>query len=89
MPRVAFGDAAVSDVVPKKFAPPLDKKQKDERTALLGLHPESAAGAGTLANSAARRLYQQLYGLKNVRDVWDPPTRGASGKFMVMPFFDR
>ena len=35
------------------------------------------------------RLYQQLYGLKNVRDVYDPPTRGASGKFMVMPFFDR
>jgi len=35
------------------------------------------------------RLYQQLYGLKNVRDVWDPPTRGASGKFMVLPFFDR
>ena len=35
------------------------------------------------------RLYQQLYGLKNVRDVWDPPTRGASGKFMVLPSFDR
>ena len=35
------------------------------------------------------RLYQQLYGLKNVRDVYDPPTRGASGKFLVLPFFDR
>jgi len=35
------------------------------------------------------RLYQQLYGYKPVRDVYDPPTRGASGKFMVLPFFDR
>jgi len=43
----------------------------------------------TLLEGRDPRLYQQLYGLKNVRDVWDPPTRGASGKFMVMPFFDR
>ena len=35
------------------------------------------------------RLYQQLYRYKPVRDVYDPPTRGASGKFMVLPFFDR
>jgi len=43
----------------------------------------------TLLQGRDPRLYQQLYGLKNVRDVWDPPTRGASGKFMVLPFFDR
>ena len=43
----------------------------------------------TLLQGRDPRLYQQLYGLKNVRDVYDPPTRGASGKFMVMPFFDR
>ena len=43
----------------------------------------------TLLEGRDPRLYQQLYGLKNVRDVYDPPTRGASGKFMVMPFFDR
>ena len=36
----------------------------------------------TLLQGRDPRLYQQLYGLKNVRDVWDPPTRGASGKFM-------
>ena len=43
----------------------------------------------TLLQGRDPRLYQQLYGLKNVRDVWGPPTRGASGKFMVLPFFDR
>ena len=43
----------------------------------------------TLLQGRDPRLYQQLYGLKNVRDVWDPPTRGASGKFLVLPFFDR
>jgi len=43
----------------------------------------------TLLQGRDPRLYQQLYGLKDVRDVYDPPTRGASGKFMVMPFFDR
>lgn len=43
----------------------------------------------TLLEGRDPRLYQQLYGLKNVRDVYDPPTRGASGKFMVLPFFDR
>ncbi len=43
----------------------------------------------TLLQGRDPRLYQQLYGLKNVRDVYDPPTRGASGKFLVLPFFDR
>ena len=43
----------------------------------------------TLLQGRDPRLYQQLYGLKNVRDVYDPPTRGASGKFMVLPFFAR
>ena len=43
----------------------------------------------TLLQGRDPRLYQQLYGLKNGRDVYDPPTRGASGKFMVLPFFDR
>ena len=33
----------------------------------------------TLLQGRDPRLYQQLYGLKNVRDVWDP----ASGKFIL------
>ena len=35
------------------------------------------------------KLVQELYGLKRVRDVWDPETRGQSGKNFVMPFYDR
>ena len=43
----------------------------------------------TLLQKRDPRLYREIYGLKNVRDVYDPPTRGASGKFLVLPFFDR
>ena len=35
------------------------------------------------------QLYNQLYGIRRVRDVWDPETRGQSGKNMVMPSHDR
>ena len=35
------------------------------------------------------QLYNQLYGIRRVRDVWDPETRGQSGQNMVMPFHDR
>ena len=57
--------------------------------ALLLTQQQEQALLQTLLQGRDPRLYQQLYGLKNVRDVYDPPTRGASGKFMVLPFFDR
>ena len=57
--------------------------------ALLLSQQQEQALMQTLLLGRDPRLYQQLYGLKNVRDVYDPPTRGASGKFMVLPFFDR
>ena len=34
-------------------------------------------------------LLTKLYARKPVRDVYDPPTRGQSGKNIVLPFFDR
>ena len=34
-------------------------------------------------------LLARLYDRKPVRDVYDPPTRGQSGKNIVLPFFDR
>ena len=43
----------------------------------------------TLLSGRDPHLYREIYGLKNVRDVYDPPTRGASGKFMVLPWYDR
>ena len=33
-------------------------------------------------------LYDKLYGTRYVRDVWQPETRGVSGRNMVMPFFN-
>ena len=35
------------------------------------------------------QLLQKMYGRRPVRDVYDPPTRGQSGKNIVLPFFDR
>ena len=33
-------------------------------------------------------LYDKLYGTRYVRDVWQPETRGVSGRNMVMPVFN-
>ena len=33
-------------------------------------------------------LYDKLYGTRFVRDVWQPETRGVSGRNVVMPFFN-
>jgi hypothetical protein len=43
----------------------------------------------TLLGTRDPRAYQSLYGYKRVRDVYDPPTRGVSGKNIVLPFYDR
>ena len=43
----------------------------------------------TLLQKRDPRLSREIYGLKNVRDVYDPPTRGATGKFLVLPWYDR
>lgn len=33
-------------------------------------------------------LYEMLYGQRHVRDVWQPETRGVSGKNVVLPFYN-
>ena len=66
----------------------LGKTDTKEEALILSQQQEQAL-MWRLLQGRDPRLYQQLYGLKDVRDVYDPPTRGASGKFMVMPFFDR
>ena len=43
----------------------------------------------TLLHDRDPRAYNTLYGYRRVRDVYDPPTRGASGKNVVLPFYDR
>ena len=66
----------------------LGKTDTKEEALILSQQQEQAL-MWRLLQGRDPRLYQQLYGLKHVRDVYDPPTRGASGKFMVLPFFDR
>ena len=52
----------------------------------------SALQEQALLNSLLRGrdddLYDKLYGTRYVRDVWQPETRGVSGRNMVMPFFN-
>ena len=43
----------------------------------------------TLLQGRDPATYNMLYGYRRVRDVYDPPTRGASGKNVVLPFYDR
>jgi hypothetical protein len=43
----------------------------------------------TLLRDRDPSMYNTLYGYRRVRDVYDPPTRGASGKNVVLPFYDR
>ena len=43
----------------------------------------------TLLKGRDPQAYNSLYGYRRVRDVYDPPTRGASGKNVVLPFYDR
>ena len=43
----------------------------------------------TLLKDNHPEAYNTLYGYRRVRDVYDPPTRGSMGKFMVLPWYDR
>jgi len=54
---------------------------------MINAHQEQAL-LHTLLQGRHPDLYSRLYGLRHVRDVWQPETRGVSGKNMVMPFFN-
>jgi hypothetical protein len=43
----------------------------------------------TLLQNRDPATYNMMYGYRRVRDVYDPPTRGQSGKNVVLPFYDR
>ena len=64
------------------------KVDKQEEMLILNQQQEQAV-LKTLLGTRDPNLYQKLYGLKHVRDVYDPPTRGVSGKNVVLPFYDR
>ncbi len=64
------------------------KVDKQEEMFVLNAQKEQAV-IKTLLKNRDPALYNTLYGYRRVRDVYDPPTRGASGKNVVLPFYDR
>ena len=53
-------------------------KTDTKEEALLLTEQQEQALMKVLLQGRDPRLYQQLYGTKNVRDVYDPPTRGPA-----------
>ena len=66
----------------------IGKTDTKEEMLVMNQHKEQAV-LKTLLQDRDPHLYREIYGLKYVRDVYDPPTRGASGKNVVLPWFDR
>ena len=64
------------------------KVDRQEEMLMMNSQKEQAV-LQTLLRNRDPQAYNTLYGYRRVRDVYDPPTRGASGKNVVLPFFDR
>ena len=64
------------------------KVDRQEEMLILNAQKEQAV-LKTLLEHRDPHLYNQLYGYRRVRNVHDPETRGASGKNVVLPFYDR
>ena len=64
-------------------------KVDNKESMLMMNQQQEAALLKRLLEGRDDELLQKLYSLKPVRDVYDPPTRGQSGKNIVLPFFDR
>jgi len=66
----------------------IGKVDKQEEAFVLTAQKEQAV-MQTLMQDRDPATYNMLYGYRRVRDVYDPPTRGQSGKNVVLPFYDR
>ena len=75
----------MSGLGPLHFTGKLDKQ---DEMLILNAQKEQAV-LKTLLGNRHPEAYRNLYGFRRVRDVYDPPTRGASGKNVVLPFYDR
>ena len=64
------------------------KIDKEEEMFVMNAQKEQAF-MKTLLQTRDPATYNMMYGYRRVRDVYDPPTRGQSGKNVVMPFYDR
>ena len=63
------------------------KNDTKEQGFMINAHQEQAMLL-TLLQGRDPDLYARLYGQRHVRDVWQRPTRGVSGKNVVMPFYN-
>jgi|TARA_B100000809_G_scaffold154621_1_gene151934 hypothetical protein len=75
----------MSGLGPLHFTGKLDRQ---DEMLILNAQKEQAV-LKTLLGTRDPEAYRNLYGYRRVRDVYDPPTRGASGKNVVLPFYDR
>jgi len=75
----------MSGVGPLHF---IGKVDRQEESFMLNAQKEQAV-MKTLLQDRDPATYNMLYGYRRVRDVYDPPTRGQSGKNVVLPFYDR
>jgi len=75
----------MSGIVPLHF---IGKVDKQEEAFVLTAQKEQAV-MKTLLQDRDPATYNMMYGYRRVRDVYDPPTRGQSGKNVVLPFYDR
>ena len=66
----------------------IGKVDSQEECLIMNAQKEQAV-MKTLLRDRDPAAYNSLYGYRRVRDVYDPPTRGCSGKNVVLPFFDR
>ena len=66
----------------------IGKLDTQEEALILTAQKEQAV-MKTLLEKRDPQAYNTMYGYRRVRDVYDPPTRGQSGKNVVLPFYDR
>ena len=75
----------MSGLGPLHFIGKLDTQEE----ALILTAQKEQAVMKTLLEKRDPQAYNTMYGYRRVRDVYDPPTRGQSGKNVVLPFYDR
>ena len=65
----------------------LGKVDRPELSFLINEQQQQAL-LNTLLQGRDPSLYSMLYGTRYVRDVWQPETRGVSGRNVVLPFYN-
>jgi len=64
----------------------LGKVDRPEQSFMM--NEQQQALLNTLLQGRDPQLYSKLYGQRHVRDVWQPETRGVSGRNVVLPFYN-